>query len=129
MSSPETVYTHVHATPVLLSHSRRAAQDSTGYLLPHLRPRMRLLDVGCGTGTSTGDLAKVLGAGQVTALEVTEAAFDLARAEADAGSSPGCSQRTAPQVVEPGLAASGRRQARDRHGVSKSGLWLSTDRR
>jgi SAM-dependent methyltransferase len=76
VSGPEAVYTHGHAESVLRSHRRRTAQDSAGYLLPHLRSGMTLLD--------TADLATVLGAGQVTALEVTEAALDLARTEADA---------------------------------------------
>jgi SAM-dependent methyltransferase len=45
---------------------------------------MRLLDVGCGPGTITMDLAERLGpAGLVTALEVTDEALGLARAEAE----------------------------------------------
>jgi SAM-dependent methyltransferase len=44
---------------------------------------MRLLDVGCGPGTITMDLADLVGpGGRVTALERTEGALDLARAEA-----------------------------------------------
>lgn len=84
MSGPEAVYTHGHAESVLRSHRRRTAEDSAGYLLPHLRPGMTLLDVGCGPGTITADLARMLGSGQVTALEVTEAALQLANSEADA---------------------------------------------
>ena len=77
------VYTHGHHESVLRSHRWRTADNSAGYLLPRLRPGMRLLDVGCGPGTITMDLADLVGpTGRVTALERTEDALDLARAEA-----------------------------------------------
>jgi SAM-dependent methyltransferase len=53
-----TTYTHGHQESVLRSHRWRTAENSCGYLLPHLRPTMSLLDVGCGPGTITADLAK-----------------------------------------------------------------------
>jgi ubiquinone/menaquinone biosynthesis C-methylase UbiE/RimJ/RimL family protein N-acetyltransferase len=78
------VYTHGHHESVLRSHRWRTAENSAGYLLPHLRQGMRLLDVGCGPGTITMDLAERLAPqGHVTALEVTDEALGLARAEAD----------------------------------------------
>ncbi len=45
---------------------------------------MALLDVGCGPGTITADLAALVAPGQVTALEYTADALDLARAEVSA---------------------------------------------
>lgn len=78
------VYTHGHHESVLRSHRWRTAENSAGYLLPLLRPGMRLLDVGCGPGTITMELADVLGpSGRVTALERTAGALDLARKEAE----------------------------------------------
>jgi ubiquinone/menaquinone biosynthesis C-methylase UbiE len=77
------VYTHGHHESVLRSHRWRTAENSAGYLLPHLAPGTRVLDVGCGPGTITMDLAELVGPdGRVTALERGEAALDLARAEA-----------------------------------------------
>lgn len=52
-----TRYTHGHQEPVLRAHKARTVENSAGYLLPHLRPDMTLLDVGCGPGTITADLA------------------------------------------------------------------------
>ncbi len=76
-------YTHGHHESVLRSHRWRTAENSAGYLLPHLPPGGRLLDVGCGPGTITLDLAERLGPdGRVTALETDEAALSLAREEA-----------------------------------------------
>jgi SAM-dependent methyltransferase len=78
------VYTHGHHESVLRSHRWRTAENSSGYLLPQLEPGMSVLDVGCGPGTITMDLAEVVGAaGRVTALERTPAALGLARDEGD----------------------------------------------
>ncbi|GIJ45496.1 hypothetical protein Val02_23820 [Virgisporangium aliadipatigenens] len=78
-----TVYTHGHDESVLRSHRWRTAENSAAYLLPHLRPGMSLLDVGCGPGTITVDLAARVAPGRVTAVERTDAALDLCRAEAE----------------------------------------------
>jgi SAM-dependent methyltransferase len=39
------------------AHGRRTAERWAGFLLPHLGPGMRLLDLGCGPGSITADLA------------------------------------------------------------------------
>ena len=76
------VYTHGHHESVLRGHRRRTAQDSAGYLLTYLRPGLSVLDIGCGPGTITVDLAARVAPGSVTAVEITDEALDLARAEA-----------------------------------------------
>src|SRR4051794_20536620 len=73
------VYTHGHHESVLRSHRWRTAENSAAYLLPHLRQDMTLLDVGCGPGTITADLAARVG--RVTATEMTDEALGLGRAE------------------------------------------------
>ena len=77
------VYTHGHHESVLRSHRWRTAANSAGYLLGSLRPGMSVLDVGSGPGTITADLAELVAPGRVTAVEVTESALDLSRAEID----------------------------------------------
>jgi SAM-dependent methyltransferase len=74
-------YTHGHHESVLRSHRWRTAENSAGYLLPHLSSGATLLDVGCGPGTITADLATIVTPARVTALEVTDAALELARSE------------------------------------------------
>jgi 2-polyprenyl-3-methyl-5-hydroxy-6-metoxy-1,4-benzoquinol methylase len=76
------VYTHGHHESVLRGHRVRTAENSAGYLLPHLRPGLSVLDVGCGPGTITVDLAARVAPGRVTAIEMTEDALGLARTEA-----------------------------------------------
>lgn len=78
----EQTYTHGYADSVLRSHRVRTAANSAAYLLPHLRPGMTLLDIGSGAGTITADLAEIVAPGRITAVEVTESALALTRAEA-----------------------------------------------
>jgi ubiquinone/menaquinone biosynthesis C-methylase UbiE len=75
------MYTHGHHESVLRSHRWRTAENSAAYLLEHLRPGMSLLDVGCGPGTITADLAARVAPGRVTAVEVTEDALAIGRDE------------------------------------------------
>ena len=67
-SSPDT-YLHGHHDSVLRSHRWRTAENSAGYLLPHLAPGARVLDVGCGPGTITVDLAARVPDGEVLGLD------------------------------------------------------------
>ena len=76
-------YTHGHAEPVLQSHRWRTAENSAGYLLPSLRPGLDLLDVGCGPGTITVDLAARVAPGRVVGLDVAAAPLGEARALAE----------------------------------------------
>ena len=76
-------YTHGHHESVLRSHQRRTAEDSAGYLLPHLRAGLSLLDVGCGPGTITADLAELVTPGSVTAVDQFVDVLDVARAETE----------------------------------------------
>lgn len=66
---------------MLRSHRWRTAENSAPHLLPHLRAGQRLLDVGSGPGTITADLAERVGPSTTTALEHTEEAIALTRAE------------------------------------------------
>ncbi len=62
-------YTHGHHESVLRSHRWRTAENSAGYLLPLLGPGMSLLDVGCGPGTITLDLAARLAHGRTVGVD------------------------------------------------------------
>lgn len=77
-----TRYTHGHEQATLASHGARTGANSAGYLLPVLRPGMNVLDVGCGPGTITLDLAESVAPGLVVGIENVEEPVRAARAEA-----------------------------------------------
>lgn len=72
-----STYTHGHHESVLRSHRWRTAENSAAYLLPHLKPEMRLLDVGAGPGTITADLAELTA--HVTVAEISHEVLALSR--------------------------------------------------
>jgi 2-polyprenyl-3-methyl-5-hydroxy-6-metoxy-1,4-benzoquinol methylase len=58
--------------------------NSAAYLVPHLHPGQRILDVGCGPGTITMDLARTVAPGQVVGIDNEPAPLEWARTEAAA---------------------------------------------
>ncbi|HTX01109.1 MAG TPA: methyltransferase domain-containing protein [Acidimicrobiales bacterium] len=84
MAAPPTRdrYTHGHHDSVLRSHRWRTAENSCAYLLPHLRAGDRLLDVGCGPGTISADLAARISPGSVVAVDNAHEIVEVARSEA-----------------------------------------------
>jgi SAM-dependent methyltransferase len=75
-------YLHGHHDSVLRSHRWRTAENSAGYLLAHLREDAQVLDVGCGPGTITVDLAARVPGGQVTGIDAVPGVLAEARHEA-----------------------------------------------
>ncbi|MFC8195434.1 methyltransferase domain-containing protein [Streptomyces sp. NPDC057298] len=82
MPKETAVYTHGHHESVLRSHTWRTAENSAAYLLGSLKPHMRILDIGCGPGTITADLAELVPDGHVTGVDHAPGILDLARATA-----------------------------------------------
>ena len=84
MSQPRerAVYTHGHHESVLRSHTWRTAANSAAYLLDSLGPHMRILDIGCGPGTITADLAALVPDGRVTGVDQAPGVLERARATA-----------------------------------------------
>jgi SAM-dependent methyltransferase len=75
-------YLHGHHSSVLQSHQWRTAENSAGYLLPWLAEDARVLDVGCGPGTITVDLAARVPSGSVIGLDAADGVLATARDEA-----------------------------------------------
>jgi ubiquinone/menaquinone biosynthesis C-methylase UbiE len=72
-------YTHGHHESVLRSHRWRTAENSAAFLLPELVAGARLLDVGCGPGTISADLAGRVAPGLVRAIDIAEEVIKTAQ--------------------------------------------------
>lgn len=81
-SQETAVYTHGHHESVLRSHTWRTAANSAAYLLGSLKPHMKILDIGCGPGTITADLAELVPDGHVTGVDRAPGILEQARATA-----------------------------------------------
>lgn len=77
----DTKYTHGHHESVLRSHLWRTAENSAGFLLPYLRDDTTVLDVGCGPGNITADLARRMSAGSIIGID--QSGDVIARASLD----------------------------------------------
>ncbi len=64
---------------------RRSAATNAAYLLPHLKPGMRVLDFGCGPGTISVGLAKAVEPGELHGIDMEESQIEIARNAASAG--------------------------------------------
>ncbi len=78
MTNQET-YAHGHHPEVVFAHARRTIEDSAAYFAPHLRPGMRILDVGCGPGSVSCDLAAAVAPGSVTGIDDEPEVIDQAK--------------------------------------------------
>ncbi|MGW6461904.1 methyltransferase domain-containing protein [Streptomyces sp. NPDC055078] len=80
MPQETAVYTHGHHESVLRSHTWRTAANSAAYLIGELNPGDRVLDIGCGPGTITADLAALVPDGHVTGVDLAPDIVEQARA-------------------------------------------------
>ncbi|KAK5938221.1 hypothetical protein PMZ80_009191 [Knufia obscura] len=81
--SEQATYSHGHHASVISTHARRTAANSAQFLLPHIKPHFKILDLGCGPGTITADLAALVPQGSVIGMEIVESVLEQARSLAD----------------------------------------------
>lgn len=79
MTEAQSAYSTDHSSGVLRTHSWRNVANSAAYLTPHLKPGLRVLDIGCGPGSLTIDLAKHTPDGQVIGIDYVPDPLDQAR--------------------------------------------------
>ena len=75
----EDRYSHGHHESVLRSHRWRNLDNSAAYLLDRLAAGQELLDVGCGPGNLTVELARRVAPGRVVGVDVSAAVIETAR--------------------------------------------------
>ncbi|KAI1619643.1 ubiE/COQ5 methyltransferase [Exophiala viscosa] len=85
MSSGQTsksTYTQGHSASVVASHTSRTVENSASFLLPHLKPHYKIVDLGCGPGTITRGFCSFVPQGSVTGIDSADSVIEQARSQA-----------------------------------------------
>jgi len=72
-------YTQGHHASVLKTHSQRTALNCATHVLPYLKFTDRILDIGCGPGSITVDLASYVPSGHVIGIDYSADVLSVAR--------------------------------------------------
>ena len=81
----ETNYTMGYSSATTSSHASRSVHSDAGFLVPHVKPAYRILDVGCGPGSITVGLAALVPKGEVVGVDLSDVVLAQARAAAAQG--------------------------------------------
>ena len=80
-----STYHQSHDRSTTSAHSARTAEVEAAFLLPHLKPTHRILDIGCGPGSITRGLAKYVPQGRITGIDLSEQVLKQARESGEVG--------------------------------------------
>ena len=82
-SSDNPSYNMGHKPIVTESHASRTVHSDAAFILPHIKPGMHILDVGCGPGTITVGFLNYVPQGSVTGTDYSEDVLKQARERAE----------------------------------------------
>ena len=77
-------YTMGFSEEMLEAMRRSTAEGDAAFLLPYLRPGLRVLDFGCGLGSISVGLARKVAPGELHGVDMEESQVELARSVASA---------------------------------------------
>jgi len=75
-------------------YAQRTAAKCAPYLLPHIKPNHKILDVGCGPGSITLDFAALVPEGSVLGIDFSPEAISLAQSAATERNVQNCEFKT-----------------------------------
>lgn len=79
-ASAGPTYAHGYDSAMTVKmHTRRTVEVQGRFFLPYLQPGMRLLDCGCGSGSITRGIARIVAPGEVVGIDIAASEIDHAR--------------------------------------------------
>ena len=84
-TSPQSEYTMGYSDEFLQLLNRRSVERDCSYLLSHLKPGLNVLDFGCGPGTLSVGLARLVEPGELHGVDIEESQIAIAQSAAQAG--------------------------------------------
>ena len=84
-TSTQTEYTMGYSDEFLQLLRRRSVERDCSYLLSHLKPGLDVLDFGCGPGTLSVGLARLIEPGELHGVDIEESQIAIAQSVAQAG--------------------------------------------
>ncbi|PYI03933.1 S-adenosyl-L-methionine-dependent methyltransferase [Aspergillus sclerotiicarbonarius CBS 121057] len=69
----------IYSSSMLQTYSVRTAANTSAYFIPRIEPDMKILDIGCGPGSITLDLATLVPQGTIIGIDCNETAINSAR--------------------------------------------------
>lgn len=84
MATKTSTYMQGHTAASQARHGARTVQGTCAYMVDKLKPDMHILDVGCGPGSITIGLARLVPDGSVLGIDRVEETLARARAQPDA---------------------------------------------
>jgi ubiquinone/menaquinone biosynthesis C-methylase UbiE len=71
--------TETYSPSMLRTYSVRTADNTSTYFIPKIEPTMKILDIGCGPGSITLDLAGLVPEGEIIGIDTSTTAIDSAQ--------------------------------------------------
>ena len=78
MTEMNDLYIMGYSDAYLRILSARSVADACAYLAPHLKPGLRVLDVGCGPGSISAGLAEAIAPGELRCIDIEPSQVEMA---------------------------------------------------
>ncbi|KAJ9137634.1 Methyltransferase [Coniochaeta hoffmannii] len=90
--SHQAGYTQGYSASTVSNHAIRTVDTDAAFVLPHIKPSDKILDIGCGPGSITAGFTRYATEGSVIGVDLSDEVLDMARASVAGGGGDSGSQ-------------------------------------
>ena len=90
--STQPGYTQGYSASTVSNHAVRTVDSDAAFVLPHIKPSDKILDIGCGPGSITAGFMRYATEGSIIGVDLSDDVLDMARARVAGGSGGSGSQ-------------------------------------